>query len=272
MMPLPKSLRNFLPPFLLVCSLSIVYLSTLAPTLTWANSGSDGGDLIAAAATGGVAHPTGYPLYLLLARLFQFLPLGSLAFRTNLLSAVAAVSASVLIYKIVTRSRLPSSPEPAWLSGLVAAYAFGLAPLVWSQAVITEVYTLHAFLTTLLLYLYAGPDPLSNAGQKRLDCWRGFVLGLAMSNHILTLLLLPAALVSGSIRNQPESDGTAESWRTRLRKVRFEAASLGRQSVFLGLGMSLYLLIPLRAMAGPPVNWGNAVTPARIWWQPMHLD
>ena len=49
-----------------------VYLASLAPGLTWANFGADGGDLIAAAATGGVAHPTGYPFYLLLARLFQF--------------------------------------------------------------------------------------------------------------------------------------------------------------------------------------------------------
>jgi hypothetical protein len=75
-----QALRNRLPRLFLMCSLLAIYSSTLAPGLTWANSGSDGGDLIAAAATGGVPHPTGYPLYLLLARLFQILPVGSLAF------------------------------------------------------------------------------------------------------------------------------------------------------------------------------------------------
>src|SRR5688572_12699306 len=145
-------------PLLLVCSLTAMYLRTLAPGLTWASGSTDGGDLIAAAATGGIAHPTGYPLYLLLARLFQFLPLDSLAFRTNLMSAVAAVLASLLIYHILTRSQQNSSgvPGSAWLSGLAAAFAFGLAPLVWSQAVVTEVYTLQACLTAWVLYLYAG--------------------------------------------------------------------------------------------------------------------
>ncbi|HLO31264.1 MAG TPA: DUF2723 domain-containing protein, partial [Anaerolineales bacterium] len=93
----PKSLQNWLPALILACSLSAIYLSTLAPGLSWANDGSDGGDLIAAAATNGNAHPTGYPLYLILARIFQFLPVGSLAWRTNLMSALATVCAAVLI-------------------------------------------------------------------------------------------------------------------------------------------------------------------------------
>src|SRR5262245_26488949 len=71
---------------LVLVTLVLAYLSTLAPSITWANSGADSGDLVTAAATLGVAHPTGYPTYLLLAHLFQLLPLGDPAFRTNLLS------------------------------------------------------------------------------------------------------------------------------------------------------------------------------------------
>ena len=44
---------------LIICILT--YLRTLAPGITWANDGYDSGDLITAAVTGGVAHPTGYP-------------------------------------------------------------------------------------------------------------------------------------------------------------------------------------------------------------------
>ena len=54
------------PPIII----ALAYARTLAPSITWANDGSDSGDLVAAAATLGVAHPTGYPTYLLLARLF----------------------------------------------------------------------------------------------------------------------------------------------------------------------------------------------------------
>jgi hypothetical protein len=128
------SYRNFLqkslPPLILTISLSAVYLHSVAPGLSWANDGSDGGDLIAAAATGGVAHPTGYPLYLLLARVFQFLPFGSLAFRTNLLSAVPTVSSSALVYLLVRDSLSNQDETNPWAAALAAGYGFGLAPLV----------------------------------------------------------------------------------------------------------------------------------------------
>ena len=55
--------RWALPPALVAVALLPIYLTTLAPGLTWANDGADGGDLVTAAATLGVAHPTGYPLY-----------------------------------------------------------------------------------------------------------------------------------------------------------------------------------------------------------------
>ncbi|HQV63779.1 MAG TPA: DUF2723 domain-containing protein, partial [Anaerolineales bacterium] len=126
-------LNKYIPPGILAVSLLVVYLMTMAPGLTWANQGSDGGDLVTAAAVGGVAHPTGYPVYLFLARVFQLLPIGSLAFRTNLLSAFATVFAAILIYVLVIRS-LPSTSESIY-AGLISAFAFGLSPLVWSQSV-----------------------------------------------------------------------------------------------------------------------------------------
>jgi hypothetical protein len=260
-----RSLQKFLPPLILVCSLSAIYLSTLAPGLTWANDGSDGGDLIAAAATGGIAHPTGYPLYLLLARAFQFLPVGSLAFRTNLLSALTTVLAAALVYRLVRDASSTHQENRHWAAALAAGYAFGLAPMIWSQAVITEVYGLQALLVALILYLYTGPVQISGSVQKRLDRWRGLALGMAMSNHLTTVLLVPAALLLGSIlRRQPES--IAKSERPWHEKFELDRAALLRQVGMLGLGLSLYLILPVRAMANPPVNWGNAITLERFWW------
>jgi hypothetical protein len=138
-------LTKIVPPGILAISLMIVYLTTIAPGLTWANSGADGGDLITATATGGVAHPTGYPFYLLVASVFQAIPIGSLAFRTNLMSAIAATSAALIVYSLVRRALSPSNPTKYWSAGLASGFAFGLAPLFWSQAVITEVYTSLSF-------------------------------------------------------------------------------------------------------------------------------
>jgi hypothetical protein len=74
----------------------LVYLLTLAPTLTWAHDGADGGDLVVAVLTGGVPHPPGYPTYLLLGSLFARLQVGGPAFRLNLMSAVSAAAAAAV--------------------------------------------------------------------------------------------------------------------------------------------------------------------------------
>ena len=78
----------------LVFSVSLlVYRWTLAPTVTLVDSG----ELIVAARFLGVAHPPGFPLYLILAHLFSLIPIGSIAFRINFASAFFAALASGLI-------------------------------------------------------------------------------------------------------------------------------------------------------------------------------
>lgn len=263
----PSKFRfSFLPPLFLALSLLGVYLSTIAPGLTWANDGADGGDLITAAATGGIPHPTGYPLYLLLARSFQFLPVGSLAFRTNLMSALATVLAAVLVYWMVTRSLITTGIIPSWPVGMAAGYAFGVAPLIWSQAVITEVYALQSLLIVLVLFLYMQPVPASIASQKRLDSWRGLSLGLGMCNHITTLFLLPVAFLVGSFRKQMDPEAISEHPRVRFGNWRLDGYSLCRQIAWFGMGLCIYLILPLRALSHSPVNWGDPVTLERFWW------
>ncbi len=240
-----KQIRTVLPGVLAI-SLMGLYLSTIAPGLSWANYGSDGGDLIAAAATGGVAHPSGYPLYLLLARLFQALPIGSLAFRTNLLSAVSTTPAAVLVFELVVHSLSFSDGRPNWWAGLASAYAFGLAPLVWSQAVITEVYGLHILFVVFILFLSSSRLPAFFT-PRHLDLCLGLVFGLGLGNHITTVLLLPL-LISALPESQP----------------RFP--SLLRRVAWMGAGLLVYLALPLRALREPPVNWGNAATLDGFKW------
>src|SRR5437762_3568284 len=88
--PLPPPPPEAWPPALagrLAAALGLlafaVYVSTLHPTV----AGGDSGELTVVAATLGVAHPPGYPLHTLLAKLFTFIPHGSIAWRVNLLSA-----------------------------------------------------------------------------------------------------------------------------------------------------------------------------------------
>ncbi len=228
-----------LPPIFLGVTLLTIYLSTMAPGLTWANGGSDGGDLVTAAAVGGVAHPTGYPTYLILAKIFQAFPIGSLAYRTNLLSSVCMALTSVFLYFFVVRYLITQGKSQPQFFGLVAGFAFGFAPLVWSQAVITEVYALHVFLMSFILYSFTtSGDP-----NPSLERWRGIWFGLAMGNHITSILLFPALVVDVLIN--------------KTTSLRGKCNALLRQFSWTLAGLMVYGILPLRAASYPPINWGN---------------
>jgi hypothetical protein len=226
---------KIIPPIAIGLLLLSVYCFTLAPGLSWANGGADGGDLIAAAAINGVPHPTGYPLYMLLAKLFQSFPIGNLAYRTNLLSACCTCLAAIMIY--VTVNRLLSGQKYFRIAAIVAALAFGLSPLVWSQAVISEVYGLQSLLTIIIFYqtLFICEKPFENLV-------RGIIFGLALGNHITTVFLLPFLLVENS--------------RIKI----FPSSKLLLRIIGLLVGSSIYLILPLRAMNNPAINWFNPIT------------
>ncbi|HEY0443944.1 MAG TPA: DUF2723 domain-containing protein, partial [Candidatus Limnocylindrales bacterium] len=85
----------------------------------------------------GIAHPTGYPTYLLLGHVAELLPVGTVAFRANVLSAVfvaAALGIAVLI-----AVRLGVRPVLA----AAAALTLGGIGTVWAAATVAEVNPLH---------------------------------------------------------------------------------------------------------------------------------
>lgn len=237
----PRRAARALPP-LGLAALAAAYARTLAPSISWANNGADSGDLATAAATLGVAHPAGYPTYLLLARLFMLLPVGDIAYRANMLSAAAALLATLLLYRLAQRLLAAGTLASASAAGL-AALALGTAPLFWSQAVIAEVYTLNALFAVLLLGFAAEP-----ARSRSALAARGLLAGLALGNHPTIGLFVAAWLLSEGLRA-----------RQRLADILGTAGGLAA-------GLLVYLYLPLRAAAHPPVSWGGADTLAGFWW------
>src|SRR5919106_1351183 len=82
----------------------ILYLFTAAPTITWRNGGIDSGELATMVATGSVAHPPGYPTYLLLARAAAQLPVEP----ARALAWLSALCASLTCASVVYAGR----PDP----------------------------------------------------------------------------------------------------------------------------------------------------------------
>ncbi|MBI5715007.1 MAG: DUF2723 domain-containing protein [Chloroflexi bacterium] len=239
-------------PLTLSIIASLFYFNTLAPGVTWANSGADSGDLITAAAVLGIPHPTGYPTYILLARLFQFLPVGTLAYRTNLLSAVAMASAAGLVGHLVQRA-YDGAAKWGVIGGLGAGFVFATAPLVWSQSVVAEVYGLHILFIVALLCLM---PVRGNVVQVKFDSrclWlSGLIFGLGLGNHITLIGLLPPWLA-------------VMAW-SGYRPTFFSARRVLYCVGGIALGALIYFYIPLRAAANPSMNWGNAATWDGFWW------
>jgi hypothetical protein len=215
----------------------VVYVRTLYRTVP----GGDSGELIGAVASGGVIHPPGYPLYALLGSLFLHLPIGSLAFRLNLLSAVSdALAAGVLTLAVARRTRV-------LFAGLVTGALFAFAPGIWRYAIVAEVFALNNLAIALLLWLAVLYETTRN---HRYAFAGAFVLGLGMANH-QTVLFTGIPIVVWAV---------ASSGRELLR-----GPTLARL-VLAGLaGLLPYLYLPIAASHHAFVSWGAADTWTGFW-------
>jgi tetratricopeptide (TPR) repeat protein len=218
----------FLPATILLATYS--YLKTMCPTVYV----GDSGELTTAAYTLGIPHSPGYPLYCLIGYVFAHLPINpDIAFRMNLMSAFFAIGTVLMLYLIIYHfTRTP------YLSFSVSlAYAF--SPIFWSQAVTAEVYSLNTFLTAASLYC------LCRWLEKRVDFWlfiAFFVMGLAVTNHQLSFLLLPTGIYLLILFGKG------------LKKTKRFWLSL---ALVYCAGLLVYLYLPIRASAHPALNWGN---------------
>jgi len=214
----------------------LVYLLTLAPTVT----GEDSGELIAAAYTLGIPHPSGYPLWCLVTQPFLWLPIGDIAYRANLASAVTTALACALLVAWLRTLKVP----PAHTVGPALLLAF--SSTLWCQSVIAEVYPL-TLLTLVLLGLSLSRWQAQPDSQKWLHL-SAFLSGLCLTAHHTVLILYPLIF---------------------LYALKVGGKQLLKPTVWLALlaGVSVYAYLPLRAAAHPAMNWGNPDTPARFWAQ-----
>jgi len=213
-----------------------VYHATLVRTVV----DQDSGELVAAAHVLGIAHPTGYPLWVLLARGFDFLPVGGTsAYRVGLLSAVSTAAAGAIV------TALAAGLTGALLPAIFAGLAYGLWFPAWSQAVRAEVYGLTALLVALALAAFFAWE--RGRSPKALG-WFALAAGFVSMHHRTAMLMIAPALIAAAVLTRPRS-------------LRLYAGVAG---LFLA-PFACYLYLPIRAAARPPVNWTNPTTWDRFW-------
>ncbi|MDM8519100.1 DUF2723 domain-containing protein [Anaerolineales bacterium HSG6] len=201
----------FIAIFLTVLTL---YYLTLAPGVI----GGDAGEHQLAAPLLGIPHATGYPLYILLGKLWTLLiPMGSMAWRMNLLSAVgSALAASVTGLVIYQLSQIEGDNQSgvqhlrgqkqtlqgtslslpgAFIGALTLA--FGLT--LWQWSIITGVRSINVLffaLLTLEAILWAKQCTTNNQHQAdKVLRWLALTVGLSLAHHRTTVFYLPSLVL-----------------------------------------------------------------------------
>ncbi|MEJ2559410.1 MAG: DUF2723 domain-containing protein, partial [Anaerolineae bacterium] len=195
-----QSARDWLIAAALFIGGLIAYVSTLAPTLL----DGDAALFQYTPSVLGVTYPTGYPTYILLGRLWTLLvPIGSVAYRMNLFSAVCGALALALLYPAL--HRLLESR----LAALMAVLIFATLPTYWRWATEAKIYTLHIlFLSGILLLLTRwGKSADSQTNGLGLRSYyillAALLFGLALGNHSTTLLLAPGLFLLFWLNSRP---------------------------------------------------------------------
>jgi hypothetical protein len=160
----------------------VFYLWKVFPDIYWVDSG----EFIFHSIFLGIPHPTGYPTYIQLLKLFSLFPLGSPYFLINFASAFFGFISLIILYKIVfqlTQKEFPS---------IFAVIIFGLSPSFMSKVDTAEVYTLQILILLSTVYLLLS---WMSDQDKRKVILISFLLGLGLTNHMTTILLIPLLLI-----------------------------------------------------------------------------
>ena len=246
---------SWMPRTLLVALVCLVvavflFLPGVAPTITTRFGGVDGGELAATAVSGGVPHPSGYPTYMLLARLALLIFPGEPAGQLAMLSAISGALAAALTAAIAILVLTPTGKRPGvddLIAGGFAGLALEVGPRFWSQAVIPEVYA-----TYMLFFSLSALLGVLWLRQRRMGVlWAAaFCLGLGTGTHLTILSLAPAALLAAF----------ALPYRRRL----LSEPLIGAGLAFL-CGAAIYGLLPFWAMRDALPTWGDQRTLGGLW-------
>ncbi len=172
----------------------------------------------------GIMHPTGFPVFTILAGLFaHVLPIGTVAWRIGLFSALAMSGAAWFVYRTVVE------PDGDPWFGCAGAWLFSFGEVAWTRGTRAEVHSLAVFFALAALCCSLRWLHDRRAGDLVLGA---LAFGLGVATHPIVALLLPALLLVLS-----------ETWRSVNART-FAAALLA-----LLAGMAFYAYLPVRSAA-----------------------
>lgn len=210
----------------------ITYIVFLCPSL----HPRDNPDLLTATITLGIPHSPGYPLFTILGNLFSKIPLGTLPWRINLMSALFSALSIMVLYFLILK--LTKKIWPAVIGSLLIAFSY----FYFLQSLYADVLSLNNLLVALeLLAILSWRE----TKKPKYLYFFAFLFGLAFSNHQLSFILLPAFLYLLWVTDKK----IFLNWKLALKLF----------GLFV-LGLLPYIYLPIRAGQNPSYIWGEPNT------------
>jgi len=177
-----------------------LYTITLAPGVV----GGDAGEHQLAVPLLGIPHATGYPLYILAGKVWTLLiPVGSMAWRVNLFSALggalAAAITALVVYRITLAIPRSAPFAPPWIGSVVAGIILAFGLTLWQWSIIAGVRSFNVFLfaiiTLLAIVWQQQREQNSTPSADRTLRWLALTVGLSLAHHRTTVFyLLPLVI------------------------------------------------------------------------------
>ncbi|MEO7331749.1 MAG: DUF2723 domain-containing protein, partial [Minicystis sp.] len=162
--------------------------------------------MLTAINTLGVAHPTGYPVFMVVAHFFAklvALPIKP-CLKVELLNALLGVGASLftvgasrIVVVLAQGERDASEQREADAAALITGLMLGVSPMLWEQVRIPEVYPFHLFLVTAAVYCWMR---FEQTRRDRYIFLAALPMGLGLAHHVTMVYLLPTAFLYLLIR------------------------------------------------------------------------
>jgi len=244
----------------------LFYLAMLSPTIT---RGGDCGELSTASYRLGIGHPTGYPVWCQIGRLFAYLPFGEVAWRYGVFDALSGALAAgvlaVVIHRLLSppsasETGAPLSKELAherfctFWSALAGGWMFAGFSFVASQCIISEVYALAGLQGAAILYFLVA---WRQGGDWRDAYSLVYLCGSVFVLHLSAIFFLPWVFV-------------AFIWKRPFPRFRVAACT-----AFFVVALLPWLYLPLRSSlfpAPPSTNINLYFVWPFDWSHPATLD
>jgi hypothetical protein len=225
--------------YLLLILVLPIYIHNLSSSVY----GGDAGDIITAALTKGIPHPSGYPLQTMLGILLLKVPIAATpAWKVGLVSSIFSTLTIVIIYYSVLE--LTKRRDLSLLTSLTLAFTYSF----WLYAEIAEVFALNSFFISVLIFLTIKYTLKNDVIILYLIA---FFTGLSLTNNQSIIIIFPFIVFTIFVTK----------WR-----IIFDVKTIIKGLIYFLAGLIPYIYIPIAAQKYPFMNWGFAVNFENFWY------